>query len=416
MQNKEELQNVLNRKIKQVKDFPRSAQKEVEKIMAKKYNVRFGDTVDMFNEISPNSIRELSDDMLYKLMKSIKEVAVSKYESLDPSDLFDKHYFSDEEIETFEKPLDIEEDFDIIITDWKKVGDKKIEICVSLDEVYRWRNYNKLRFNPETQRDLITIVKNGIPTKKLDINRKSINEINERRKMNRYYPVRGIININPEYNDKPIFKDGNVIIPPETHMDLIEGFHNNLAICEYKDENPDYEEICEFDIMMLTVDEANDFIEQMDRKNHFKTSQQTRLDRINQVNYIINQLNISGEFHLFGTITDQMKVFINKVITALFDIKQNRQKAVNILDIFYEKLNYVVKTKNHYDVPFSKNEWIIYITAIKYSIDNKCDFKDLIEKIDIDKISKSTNIVNVPNGKHYKIINAALKEVKENVL
>lgn len=411
------LRDVLKRKISQIKEYPKTAQKEVEKIMAKKYNVKYGDTVDIFNEISPMSIDELDGDMLYKLMKSIHEVAISRYESLDPSDLFEGAYFSEEEIEEYKKPLADEEDFDIIITDWRQVSENKYTIYIGIDEVIRWRNYNKLRFNPETQRDLITIMKNGVPIKKLDINRKSINEMKELRKKGLYFPVRGIININPEYNDRPIIdKDGNMVVSAETHMDLIEGFHNYISMCEVKDENPDYEELCEFDIMLLNVDDANRFILQMDKKNHFKSNQTIRMDKINQVNYVINQLNKSGEFHLYGTINSNMAVFINRIISTLFDIKQDRMKAIKLLDTITINMNYIVKTKNHFDEAFSKYEWLIYLTATKFAIDKNCNFEEVVHTLNIDEIINQLDVVNVPSRRHYKLINQKLSEVYDNVL
>ena len=416
MENRKELQTTLNRKIKQIKEFPRSAQKEVEKVMATKYNVKFGDTVDIFNEISPFSVKELNDEMLYKLMNSIREVALNRYESLDPSDLFVNKYFTEEEIELYEKPLDEETDFDIEITDWKQVSPNKYTIYVSIDEVIRWRNYNKLRFNPETQRDLVTIIVKGVPIKKLDINRKSVNEMKELRKKGLYFPVRGIININPDYFDKPIIKDGKMIIPAETHMDLIEGFHNYIAMCEVKDENPNYEELCEFDIMLLNVDDANRFILQMDKKNHFKTNQTIRMDRINQVNYIIDQLNKSGEFHLYGTINSSMAVFINRIITRLFDVRQDRRKAIELLDKITNNMNYAVKSKNHFDKPFDKYEWLIYLTATSYAIDKNVNFNEVIDDINLADIIKELDVVNVPTSRHYKLINNYLSEVINHVL
>ena len=416
MENRKELQTILNRKIKQIKEFPRSAQKEVEKIMATKYNVKFGDTVDIFNEISPFSVKELSDEMLYKLMSSIREVALSRYESLDPSDLFNKKYFNEEEIELYEMPLDEEKDFDIEIADWKQVSPNKYTIYVTIDEVIKWRNYNKLRFNPETQRDLITIIVKGVPIKKLDINRKSINEMKELRKKGLYFPVRGIININPDYFDKPIIKDSKMIIPAETHMDLIEGFHNYIAMCEVKDENPNYEELCEFDIMLLNVDDANRFILQMDKKNHFKTNQTIRMDRINQVNYIIDQLNKSGEFHLYGTINSSMAVFINRIITRLFDVRQDRRKAIELLDKITNNMNYAVKSKNHFDKPFDKYEWLIYLTATSYAIDKNVNFNEVIDDINLADIIKELDVVNVPTSRHYKLINNYFSEVINHVL
>ena len=89
------LRKVLSKKIIQFKtEYPKTAQREVERLMANKYNVKYGDTVDIFNGISPFSVDELSYDMLYKFTRSMHEFALTKYETLDPSDLNVDIYFT----------------------------------------------------------------------------------------------------------------------------------------------------------------------------------------------------------------------------------------------------------------------------------------------------------------------------------
>jgi len=418
MKDDKALRKVLQQKITQIKEYPRSAQKEVENTMNKRYNVKFGDTVDMFNGISPFSIGELSYEMLFKLMNSIHEVAKDRWETFDASDLFADTYFTETEKIEFESPYSTEEnDFDIVITDWKQRSPYKITVYTDINEVvYRWRNFNKLRFNPETQRDLITIVRNGVKLKKLDINRTSINDMKRLMIKELYFPVRGIININPDYFETPRIEGKILIIPMESHMDLIEGFHNYIAMCEVKDENPDWEYLCEFDIMLLNTDEANRFILQMDKKNHFKAAQTVRLDKLNQVNYVIDQLNKNSDFHLYGTINDKIKVFLNNVISHLFIIDDNRELAISVYKLLEKGLNTIIEKYNHFNKPLTKDEWFIYINLVKYSNNNDIPIAEIIDLIDINLFIEELNIVNVPLNKHYKLINKLISEVSKNVL
>ena len=300
---------------------------------------------------------------------------------------------------------------------WKQRTPEKITIYTDIDEVIKWRNYNKLRFNPDTQRDLITIVVDGVKIKKLDINRKSIDEMKRLMIKGLYFPVRGIININPDYSEAPRISGKELIIPMDAHMDLIEGFHNYIAMCEVKDENPDWEYLCEFDIMLLNTDMANLFILQMDKKNHFKKSQTVRIDKLNQINYVIDQLNKNLDFHLYGTINNSMKVYLNKIMTEIFNIEDNREKALELIDVLINDLNEIIKEYKHFDKPITKKEWFIYLNLIKYSMDNNKKFSEIINKINIDNFIDEIDMVNVPLTKHYKLIKKIItSEVNKNVL
>lgn len=417
MKDDKTLRQVLDKKIKQfVTEFPKTAFREVERIMATKYNVKYGDTVDIFNGISPHSVYELDYNMLYKFMTSIRELALSRYTELDPSDLQAEKYFTESEIIEFEKPLEEEDtDYDLVITEWKQVNPQKFTVYLDTNEKIKWRNYNKLRFNPETQRDLVEIKSRGVSIKKLDINRNAINSMKTLMNKGLYFPVRGTININPDYYEPPRIEGKNLIIPMESHMDLIEGFHNYIAETELKDENPNFNMQTEFDIMLLTTDEANMFILQMDKKTHFKKTQVVRLDKTDENNYVVDRLNKNTDFHLCGTIDNDMKVFLNKVLNDLFEIK-NREQALELFEKLETDLNYVIEKNKQFNQPFSKYEWFIYLNFIKHSMDSKISFKNIINKVDIQALKEKLNIVNTPLSKHYKQIRLILSGVKEDVL
>lgn len=412
------LREVLKQKIKLIKlNHPRSFQKKIENEMANRFNVLHGNVTDIFNEISPYSIDELDYNMLYKLMVCVREVSVNSNQKLDSSDLFDKKYFMDSEITEFNQPYpDENKDIDLIITDWKQVSPYKYKIYTNIDEVILWRNYNKLRFNPATQRDLITIKLNGKTIKKLDINKDSKKEMKNLMIKGLYYNVCGTININPDVSPLP-YKDGkNLVIPKEAHMDLIEGFHNYLAETELKDENPDWQFDIEFDLRILNEEEANQFIIQMNKKNHFKPAQVVRIDKLDEVNYVIDTLNKHRDFHLYGTIDDNIKVYLNKVISYLFDIKDDREKATELLDILEEKLNYIIKKYKHFGKPLTKLEWFVYINIIKFSIQENIELENIIDHTDMNLLFEECSSMNDPAVKYYKLINKQLKEVIKNVL
>jgi hypothetical protein len=418
MKDDKELKSVLIEKIGLIKnEYPKLAMKEISKTMANKFNVKYGRTIDILNR--PETIENMSYDMLYKLMESIRELTTEKYLTLDSSDLYAPKYFTDDEVEYYKHPLeDKEDDFDIIIKDWHETiidQYRVIHIFSNINEKIHWRNFNKLRFNPETQRDVIEIKSKikGIPLKRLDINRKAVNNMKELMIKGLYFPVPCIININPDlYEDTVIIRGKELIIPKENHIDLIEGFHNYIAECEVKDENPNWEFPCEFRLMFLNVDRANDFISQMDQKTHFREPQRVRITQ-SQENYIIDRLNTTSNYHLVGTINNDIKIYLNKLLLKIFNI-ESREQAVSIFYIIKNNFNLVIEKTDHYKQSFTKEEWFIYLYLIKKSIDSNIDFENIIEKLNISSLLDEIKIRNAPTTTHYGILNDIIKEVMSN--
>lgn len=143
------LREVLQSKINNMKEYPRTYQQKVEFEMAKSYNVQFGMTADMFNDVPPYNIDNLDYNLLYKLMTSIKKVINESNMKLDGSDLDENKYFNQTEIEDFKIPFVIEkEEFDLRIPEFRQDSDTKYMIFTDIDNVIIWRNWSKLRYNP----------------------------------------------------------------------------------------------------------------------------------------------------------------------------------------------------------------------------------------------------------------------------
>jgi hypothetical protein len=406
---------VLRNKITLIeKDHPRKYLKEMGFIMAEKFNVKHAMTVGIFND--PASFDTMSYDMMYKLMISLKELATRYSVDIDSSDLNVDKYFTDNEKPLYEKPLEYkEEDFDIVIKDWHRQQEgqyDEIMIYTNIDEVIKWRDYNKLRFNPETQRDLIVIQTKGVPVMRLDINQKSIKQIKAKMIEGTYFPVLGHININPDYIDRePIyFSNGQLIIPKESKMDLIEGFHNYIAETQVKDENPDWKYPIKFQLLLLNKERANDFIGQMDIKNHFKPAQKARLDTDSQENYLVNRLNTSSKFHLHGTINQNYFLYLYKTISKVFSL-ENRKQSVELCDLLQNNINYIVEQTDHYDKPLNKKEWFLVLYLTKITSNKGLDFITVFDKIGFNSLISELDIVNLPLNKHFKIIDNAVSEV-----
>jgi hypothetical protein len=181
-----------------------------------------------------------------------------------------------------------------------------------------------------------------------------------------YYNPPGTINVNPDLFPEYLpYKDGkNLIIPKEAHMDLIEGFHNYVAETELKDENPDWEYDIRFDLRLMNIVECKLFITQMNEKNKFKPSQIVRINKLSEINYIIDSLNRSTDFHLYGTINDDMKVFLNKFLTNLYGNITEREISLELLSEIEKGLNVFIKFKKHFNKPLVKKVWFAFVNII----------------------------------------------------
>lgn len=421
MKDDKTLRCVLQSKIALINSpkLPSTIFDEVKATMYNKFNVKSDRTVDIFNGFEP--IETLPYHMLYKLMTSIKEVG-AKCGDFDTSELNEQLYFNENEVTNNEydkKIPDKEEDFDIVIKDWHQTNVgmySYITIHTDINEVIKWRDYNKLRFNPETQRDLVVVETNGVPISKLDINEKAILEMQELMYNGSYFPVAGALNINPELYDEYPFeiKGSSLVINRRFKIDLVEGFHNYLAYTGVKDKNKDWNYPCEFRLYLMNVDDANRYILQMDKKNHFKVSQTTRIDSLSPYNYFITNLNNSSKFSLRGTIDNEMFLNLFKILPKIIQIG-NIPDAARTISQIMPMLNYVVMHTDHFDVPFDKSEWFAYLYLAKKSIEKKLDFEKLIVNVDINSLFSEIKIKNEPLNRHYRVLNNIIEEWMSNV-
>jgi hypothetical protein len=163
--------------------------------------------------------------------------------------------------------------------------------------------------------------------------------------------------------------------------------------------------------MLLNTDDANNLIVQMDKKNHFKAAQITRIDKLNEVNYMVDSLNKNRDFHLYGSIDINMKVFLNKLLSDLFDVEDDRPKAVETLDIIIEDINFIIKKLNHYNKPLTKKEWLIYLNMIKFSMSENINFFELYDRTDMELMNNDLKYIQEPSVVHYRKVYKNLKEV-----
>src|SRR5690606_26642351 len=109
-------------------------------------------------------------------------------------------------------------DEDIIFDEWFKIKYDQYSVKTTIDEVIKWRNNNRLIYNPETQRDLvIKESKGGISIKTVDINMEAVDNMIRLMENDEFFSDELTININTDINTSSkqlvAVKNGKLIIP-----------------------------------------------------------------------------------------------------------------------------------------------------------------------------------------------------------
>jgi hypothetical protein len=419
MKNLEKARDILNEKIALFNAVkPKVSPKEVAQLMHDKYNVDHGRTIGIFNHFE--LVEDLPYEMLYKFMQCIREVALNRWTELDASGLHPSLYFSELEEKEYGKPVPAKaKDFDLVFEDWHKTEMGQYlyyTIHTDANKLQTIRNYNKFRYNPETQRDFLIIETGGIPIVKPDIKQEAIDSMMESMEDGSYFPVPLIVNINPLENEESVIERGKkLIFPQKIKLDLIEGFHNYRAITSVKDKNQDWNMPVEIRVVFKNVNGANLIIDQMNKKNHFTEKQEARINSNSKINYFIDELNASKSFKLKGKIDNDIRFYLYKLLPKMYEIKDIKE-ADEYKDEIENYLNYVVKKTNHYDEAFTESEWFILLYTIKKASIFNIDFEDIFDKIDYESLLDSIKIVDDPKKRHYDIIDKKLEEVKNNAV
>lgn len=404
------LREVLQRKISQIKQYPRSAQKEVENIMSIKFNVNYGTTVEIFNGLLP--VETLSYDMLYKLMISVHDMIINneRYEQLDANDLYAPKYFTEYEIEEFKKPLEKnDEDIDMVFENWLQVSHDQYVCVVPIEQIVEWRNLNKIKYNHNTQRELTEkTTKGGVVVKVVTIFETALKAIKKLMLKDDFIPDDITFNTNPDFYEEPKIKHGKLIV---SVADIIDGFHRYTSMCDVKDRNPNWKFNCIINVMVFNEEKAQRYMIQKDKKNHLSPKQLVKIDKNNESNYVISRLNESSSFHHRSKIDDDSFVMLVKLVADLFN-PQERQEAVELSKLIEKNINEIIEIKNLYDEGFSKHEWFIYLYLLKLSDCNSNTFSNIINKIDMDYLLSKINFRNDPTKGNYKIIDTVFGEVK----
>lgn len=348
-------------------------QKRESLILELKENIDIRKLFDIFNKDLPIGMLNKKD--LYYLLKGFKNFHdknedIIKFNNnlLEPT-----NYFTDIEIDDIKHTLVIPENTNnelflfenVIKLDEKQYIVGKITSKQLLDLIYN----NFVKYDFSMQRESEKVSRNGITYERVKIYSKSIKGIKESMKSNRYRPTAISINILDRSDDEDIEdeslvdthffydeKDKTFLLSSKDRVSLIDGMHRLYAIMECANEDPNFEQLMQLNILFLTQKEARDYIYQEGQKNPIDKAHLNRFNSTNIYMNIVSELEKMGNKNdnliqgLIGTDKNDV-VLLNKFTTftkfseALKEnitLKDNdfreRRRLKSFLNLFFNDL------------------------------------------------------------------------------
>lgn len=408
------LQDILRAALSDGNNRPKAFEDRFKIIMYNMYNITPGDAIAILNGTVPVEI--MAKETMFKATKVLYEINKTLSYGFDINKLDVEIYFTEREIENFSQKINRKkEDKDIIIENWSRVAEDQYVAVISIDDIIDYINRNKIRYNPETQRNLvIKETKNG-KEKHIKLFPKALEEIEESMTSNNYISNAITFNINPDKFEPPKIIKGNLVIPKDSIMDCIDGFHRLKVANIVKIKNPEWDKNFIVNIMVFDKDKAIRYILQEDKKNHLSSDQITESDQYDAANFIINKLIESNNFYHRNLISDK-KIVLNVLLNSIFKPKrlisiENRPEAVKLFSLIEQNINKLIEEKDLYKKEITKEEWFIYLYILKYCLDNNKDFIEIVNKIPMNRLLDEIVFTSKPISKHFNLMNEVISNV-----
>jgi len=399
-------------------DKTKSYKDQYKTIMYNMYNITAGEATDILTGKLP--VELMQKDTLFKVTSVLFELNKTINGTFDIKKLNVDDYFTEKEKIEYNQKIERKiQDKDIVIKAgcWTKVADDQYFITITPDDLMNeYINRNKINYNPKTQRNLtIKETKTG-KVKMITFDSDAYKEIYESMGNNNYISDILALNVNIDYYAPPRILNGNLVIPNESQIDCIDGYHRLQGAITTKISNPDWNQPLAFFLFVCDEDKAVRYILQQDKKIHLSDQQVVRADSTDAANFIIDKLNDSSKFIMRNTIDNGKFVVLNKIITKLFNpsklyTPEDRQEAVKLYQTIENNINELIETNNLYNLDITKEIWFIYLYVLKYCTDNGLDYVSTINKLSIDDLLGKIKFTNKPNDKHYRLMREVVKNV-----
>ncbi len=356
-----------------------------------KYNLQMGVFADYVSE--RKSLDEVSNIMFFMMLDSHEAI-------VNPNKNIISQYFTEKEIEDFSK-IKIENEeiqfpliFNVVeISDDQWIGMIETDFLISLNE-------NQLiNYNPETQRTMQHVIRNGNDYYCIKVNSNAVNSISKEMSSSTYIPSPITLNIPEGEEDFVYIPDKHqLIINSIKAFDIIDGYHRFLGINKCKTIDEEFNYHMELRITHFNVEKAQRFIYQEDQK--------TKMTKVDSDSYnmsspgvvVSNKINENSLCNIKGYIgRNNSKINIAKMaelITFLWfpgSKKEDRKRIIEVSKELVDDFNIITEANPEFlDMEYN-NKVLTCVMVTFYYYKDKTD-KTNMAKVIIETIKESDSI------------------------
>lgn len=229
---------------------------------------------------------------------------------------------------------------------------------LSYKEIYRLWNNKILTYNTQTQRlSKKRINAKGKIVEKADVNQRSVKSITKLMLDGKYKPSTLLFNILVDGNDSVDYSSAELTIGEGTTLNLIDGMHRVMAICNVIEENPEFEGYMNIDLKHYPLEDAQFLLGQTNTVNRFDKTLikhymgATLGDLI--AKDLMNIPELKGRVSIKTTLDKKMSYLTNysilsESVQSIFE-PQNNKERYDYLEVLKKFYGYLI---SYYDTAF----------------------------------------------------------------
>lgn len=182
-------------------------------------------------------------------------------------------------------------------------SDQWIGVC-DADFLVKLRDARIINYNVNAQRVMQHYIKNGEDGWKIAVNKSAVKEMRELYNEEKFIPNTITLNI-PEGEEDFRYNDdtATLIIKSVKQLDISDGYHRYLAMCQDHDENRNFNYPMELRITHFPDMRVKQFIHQESKKTKMKKIDSDSMDMYAPENLVTERINRDPMFVYFGNIS-----------------------------------------------------------------------------------------------------------------
>ena len=282
-----ELENLLVKTMVSIDDSDKRQEYYI--MLEDKYGIPTTISSDIFT--MRKDLSEFNEFILYCVAELLKPNKVEEYYTEKEIKLYGESRYKSDKIKLpIKLPM-----FQVDSDQWIGVSDAKW--------LMQLRSAQMINYNADTQRALEIVLNGGQEILRPSVNYKSVREIAELYKEQRFIPNTISLNINYDDEDAEFyFKDNELIIKNIKAFDIFDGYHRYLALASLYDIDNSFNYPIELRLTNFSVSKAKQFIFQEDHQTKMKRIDAASFDQYNVGNMIVERINNDTSSDLFNSI------------------------------------------------------------------------------------------------------------------